>query len=271
MYFLFEATMDDLKTDLLKLQELDEALKQSKALSSVNNDEWNAFLQQAVEVVLLKNKLNTEFVKSSTLILDDENAIGLLTKINSGKLLFADLIIRSFEEVTGKQLELNKLDWQELNALASDHLYSWFGPTEYIERLIEIGSLVLNISIPKELDSIVNQARQCYAFEQYIAVYLLCRTILESAMRDICLRIGKIEKIEDTKIFYEKYRPKDLIKFVSNCDSELKGRVEKLYHERLSAIVHGLKLSDSDGAQYAFRETIMMVQELYQKNQSRFL
>ncbi|MGH7596496.1 MAG: hypothetical protein ACREOI_09090 [bacterium] len=264
--------MEQIKEKLLLLKDLDESLKNCfKSLSSNKEDGWEAFWEQAVNIVQLKKEIENEFSKTGIFIVGNKDAELMLQKINSKQLLFADLVIRSFEQTTKTKLDLETRDWNELYEIASNELFSWFGPTEYIERLIEIGALVLGINIPKELESIVEEARRCYAFEQYIAVYSLCRTILESAMRDICLRIGKIEKIEDTKIFYEKYRPKILIKFVSNGDSELKERVKKLYYERLSAIVHGLKLSDTNGVQSAFKETIIMVQELYQKNQNRLL
>ncbi len=262
--------MELLKEKLLLLKNLDEALESVlRSLSTDKiNDEWNSFLSQAVDIVRLKKEIENEFSKSGIFILDDKDAESMLQKISSKQLLLADSVIQSLEQITKTKLDLEAQDWNELYEIASNELFSWFGPTGYIERLIKIGALVLGIAIPKELESIVDEARRCYAFQQYIAVYSLCRTILETSMRDICLRAGKIQKIEDTNTFYKKYPPKKLIQFVSNEDLELTTRIEKLYYERLSAIVHGLKFSDSDGVQSAFRETILMVQELYQKNKN---
>jgi len=266
--------MEKLTKELLLLKDLDESLKSSlKDLSLNSKDGGKAFWSQAVKIVQLKKQINGEFSKLSTFFIENEDAKCMLEKISSKQLLFADSVIQSLEQITKTKLDLEARDWNELYEIASNELFSWFGPTEYIERLIEIGALVLGIATPKELESIVDEARRrCYAFQQYIAVYSLCRTILESSMRDICLRTGMIQKIEDTKKFYDEYPPKTLIWLVSNSDSELIKKIKQLYYERLSVIVHGIKLSDSNGVQSAFRETMMMVvQELYQKSQNRFL
>lgn len=256
--------MDELREDLLRLQNLDDSLRgQFDELSNKSKKSWDDFWHKAAEIIQLKTNIRAEFAKSSIFVFDDDNSSSkiMLQKINSGKLLFADLVIQSLEMATNDRFDLDCLDYDELDNLASDELYRWFGPTEYIERLIEIGVLILDIHIPRELEFIVQETRQCYAFEQHIAVYSLCRTFLESAMRDICLRTGDIQKNRNP-------RPRALIKRLSKDDTALKKRIENLYG-RLSHIAHGSKLSDSDGVQAAFKETALMVQELYEKNHSR--
>ncbi len=254
-------------TELLKLQALDNALKTHfDVLSKKQELNWDTFWHRAGEIIQLKTKIKARFAKSSTFIFDDDesNAKVILQKINSGKLFFADLAVQSLETTTGERLDLNSLDGEELDNLASDELYSWFDPSDYIERLIEIGALVIDIYIPRELEFLIQETSRCYAFEQYIAVYSLCRTILDSSMRDICLRIGEIKKIENTEKFYKKHPPADLIRRLSKDNTDLKKRIKDLYYDRLSPIVHGLKVSDSNGVQSAFKETILMVQELYE-------
>jgi len=256
--------MEKLKRDLLRLQTLDDSLSnQFDGYSNVSRKDWRNLLHKAAEIIQLKTRIKTEFAKSSTFIFNgnSSNSKIILQNINSGKLLFADLVCQSLEETTGNSLDLESLDLDELDQLASDEFYSWFGPTEYIERLIEIGALILEIHIPRELRFIVQETRQCYAFEQHIAVYSLCRTLLESAMRDICLRTGDIKKNRNPRAHV-------LIKCLSKDDTALKKRIEDLYR-RLSEIAHGSKLSDSNGVQAAFKETALMVQELYEKNHSR--
>ncbi len=178
-------------------------------------------------------------------------------------IFFADLVIKTSEETTGHIFDFENLDWDELDQLASDELYSWFGPTGYIERLIEIGALILDVHVPPKLEFLVEETRRCYAFEQHIAVYSLCRTLLESAMRDICLRTGGIRENRNP-------RPCALIKHLSKDDTALRKRIENLYG-RLSHIAHGSKFCDSNGVQAAFRETASMVQVLYEKNRGRIL
>lgn len=251
--------MEQLKEKLLSLKNLDESLKSIlKSLSTDNvNDEWNAFWSQAFYIVKLKKEIENEFFKTGIFILDNKDAESILHKIRSKQLFFADSVIRSFERITKTEIDLETRDWSELYEIASNELLSWFGPAEYIARLIEIGVLILDINIPKELERIVEEARRCYGFEQYIAVHFLCRTMLEITMRDIYFRI-------------EKKIPKTLVpSLVSNGDREFKSRIGKLY-SRLCDVVHGNKLEDSNGVQSVFRETLMMVEELYQRNRSRF-
>ncbi len=264
--------MEKLKADLLELKEMDERLKkESKSLSWRNKEECDAFWSQAIKTVLFKQEIiKNEFTKSSVFVINDQEAKSVLQKINSGELFFADLVIRSLEEATRKKFNLEMTDWNELYEIASNELFSWFGPADYIQRLIEIGVLVIDIVVPKELEVLVEEARRCFAFERYIAVYSICRTILEVSIRDICLRIGKIQVIDDRKQFYEKYRPGKLIRLVSNGNFQMEERIKDLYYDRLSSIVHGLELSTSSGVQSTFKETMMVVQELYQNNQPEF-
>lgn len=253
--------MVELIKDLLKLQALDDSLsRQFDANSKLDKKEWRALLHKAHEIVQLKFRIKTEFARSSTFVFDGDNSSSkiILQNINSGKLLFADLVCRSYEEITGNSLDLDSLSWDELEQLASDELYSWFGPTEYIKSLIEIGALILDIDIPPQLKFIVQETRRCYAFEQHIAVYSLCRTFLESAMRDICLRTGDIKPNRNPRAGF-------LIKRLSKHDYTFNRKINKLYR-RLSDIAHGSQLSDSIGVQNTFRETALIVQELYERN-----
>jgi hypothetical protein len=66
----------------------------------------------------------------------------------------------------------------------------WFGYRDlpgYVRRLMEARPLVLPVDIPEDLHVFVHEARDCYASEHYNAVYSLTRTLLETAITDICL------------------------------------------------------------------------------------
>lgn len=254
--------MEKLKKNLLKLQNLDDSLNK-KFEEYINKKDLKKLLLDAIKIVQLKSKIKTEFARSSTFIFDEDssNAKMILQNINSGKLFFADIVLKSFENTIGKSLDLESLSFDQLDQLASDELYSWFDPMSYIERLIQIGTLILDIDIPKELEFIAKEARLCYAFEQYIAVSSLCRTLLESAMRDICIRTGDIKKNEDDK-------PSKLRNIISKDDPALKTRIKKLYR-RLSKIIHGSIPNDLINVQSTFKETALIVQELYERNRNR--
>ncbi len=104
---------------------------------------------------------------------------------------------------------------------------------------------------------------QSYAFQNFNAVYSLCRTILETAMRDVGIRIGEIQTLKDDREFYKEYPPRKLINTVSS--GRLRDKIHDLYSE-LSSLIHGYKTVTEETAKNALKETLMITQELYDKN-----
>ncbi len=198
------------------------------------------------DVVTVKEKVEREFFK----------------KIVEGEEFLGDTIIKCMYEAKQEKYDLEDYNINELMDLTED-FYSWFGPYEYARRLIEIGVLISPLSIPQSVLSFVNEARQCYAFQRYNAVYSLCRTIIESSIRDIGIRIGKIDKSVKTYDFYKDYPPRKLIHWTSY--GILKEKLQDTYSE-LSTLIHGYKTIDGITAKKALQETLLLVQELYEKN-----
>jgi hypothetical protein len=164
------------------------------------------------------------------------------------------------ESKSEEPIKFEKLDDSEIEEL-QDLLYVWFSHYDYLEGLYEIGSLIMGYSIPQALMSYVSEARFCYAFQQYNAVYGLCRTILETAIRHRCERKGLIKADDDNIIDFESYRPSELINKAAR--GELRERVKNIY-SNTSTLLHGRKTVSSPDAKKMFKDTLKAVQDLYE-------
>ncbi len=255
----------DFRKNLCELEKIDTTLSMIIVDRGFleNSEERKEFFNQVSRFIDLKRKVKFEFAMNSAIIIEDPKTKGLLQKINSDKKFLAEMIIEIIAEMSGERFDINQFNCDELEQTVWDELYSWFGPYEYIERLIEIGSLIVGVSIPEILRNFITEARQSYAFQKFNAVYSLCRTILETAMRDVGIRIGKIQRPKDDREFYKEYPPRKLINTVSY--GRLRGKIHRLYGE-LSSLIHGYETVNEEKSKIALRKTLIIIQELYDKN-----
>ncbi len=178
-----------------------------------------------------------------------------MRKIQQEEPFQADNILKRIETQTGESFDYDKLEYDEIEEL-QDLFYSWFSHYEYLEGLYEIGSLVIGFSIPDVLKAYVSEARTCYAFQQYNAVYGLCRTILEITIRHRCQRKGIIRHQEDNIVDFDEYRPGELIN--KSTRGALRERVKEIYSDT-STLLHGRKTVSSDDAKRMFKDTLKVV------------
>ena len=224
--------------------------------------EWNtdSLWKSLKEYVDTKVKIKTALIEFPVAKIHDHVAKNVLSKIGQGEPFQADNIIRSLESQSQEAVSLDELDDAEIEQLGSDLFYSWYSHYEYIEALYNIGSLIVSITIPEQLNTYVSEARSCYAFQQYNAVYGLCRTILETAVRHTCERKGLIKKSGGSVIDFESYRPSELINRAAI--GELRNKLKDIY-SNTSTILHGRKTINSEDAKQMFRNTLKAVQILY--------
>lgn len=247
----------------LKLIKLDKDI--IKAV--INKDD--KLLELIIEFVVFKKgiKLSLTDIPFSVTKTHDKKAREIIQKISLGEPLplQADDIARrfekSYESSTGEKLNLNALSGDELDEMVSDLFYSWFSPQAYIEGLYEIGSLTVGVTVPDLLVTYVQEARSSYAFQNYNAVYSLCRTIIEASIRDICLRKKLIKEKENNVYFFKSYSVGELISKVSKGD--MKDRIHKIFYEKTSPLIHGRKTITSKEAKETFKDTLKMVHDLY--------
>lgn len=224
--------------------------------------EWNIeeLMKTLKEFMRLKKKIKKEMIECPIARIHNDIAQEILRKISQSEEFQTEKIIKGIEDQTGVSFKFDELNFDEAeDDELRDLFYSWFSHYEYLQGLYEIGSLVVSYSVPDTLKSYVSEARYCYAFQQYNAVYGLCRTILEITIRHRCERMGiirKNEKIED----FDSYRPSELIN--KSTRGVLRDEVKNIYGDT-SALLHGRKTVKKDDAKHMFKKTLSVVQKLY--------
>lgn len=206
----------------------------------------------------LKKKIKTYLIDNPVLTVHDHAAQDVLIKIQQDYLFEADKIL-TLASNSNDDFEYDSLDFDELNDM-QDYLYSWFSHHDYVRGLFDIGSLIVGLSIPESLNIYVSEARECYAFQQYNAVYGICRTVLEIAIRHRCQRKGILKPNKSKVIDIDEYRPSELIN--KSTQGGLRDRVKNIYRET-SSLLHGSKTVNSDDAKHMFKNTLKVVQDLY--------
>jgi hypothetical protein len=243
-----------LTQDAIKLDRLNRDVV--KAVVEWNPDNIGKSLKEYIDT---KVKIKTALIDFPVAKIHDHLAKNVLSKIGQGESFQADNIIKMLESQSEEKVSLEALDESEIEQLGSDLFYSWYSHYEYIEALYDIGSLIVSITIPEALKTYVSEARSCFAFQQYNAVYGLCRTILESAIRHTCERKGYLKRGSNI-VDIESYKPAELINKAARGD--LRNRVKDIY-SKTSTLLHGRKTIKSEDAKKMFRDTLKAVQDLY--------
>ncbi len=199
--------------------------------------EWNP--EQLTELVekfsLLKTKIKLSMISTSVLKVHDPVAQDILQKISLSEPFQTDIVLKAISGETADARGFKNLSEEELWDLGDKHFYSWFSHYEYVKELFYIGALIVGISVPEALRCYVEEARRCYAFQQYNGVYSLCRTILEAAVRHTCQRNGRLRKLQGNIIDFDAYAPRELIRRA--CHGSLKDVINRLYNTT-SAVIH---------------------------------
>ncbi len=239
----------------LKLKESNKLVIQ--AIADCNVDQFGKLLDDFIK---LKKTIRADLIDRDVVRIDDKKAQEILRKISWGEDFPADQMLKAIAETTGEELDLNLLEDYEIEEMGSNLFYSWYSHYEYINNLYSIGVLVVGISVPDTLRCFVSEARRCYAFQQYNAVYSLCRTILEASVKDVCSR-KFLNETKTDKVNLETDSINSLINKVA--EGELRNAIKSLYYGKTSPLVHGNKTINSTEAGDVFKETLKAVQELY--------
>ncbi len=243
----------DLQQDAAELKRSD--IEVIKFILEADMEKAIAALQKFVE---LKKKIKIQLMEISVANIQDINAREVLEKIQQNVSFQSDKILDSIQSKSDSNFDFFELDDDEINEY-QDLLYVWFGPEIYVRGLYQIGSLIIGLSIPNFLKEYVDEARQCYAFQQYNAVYGLCRTIIETAIRHKCQRKGIIKYPKGKITDIDEYRPGALI---DKCTSgNLRDRIKEIYADT-SSLLHGRKTINSGDASFMFKNTLKAVQDL---------
>jgi hypothetical protein len=240
-----------LKDDLVTLAELDRRIV--RAFIETHRQDLDAVL---AEYLALRKNIRASLLDQTTVAIEDADAATTLLKITTGQGLPTDRLIKQL--TSGQPLE--EFDDDEMWALGSDHFYSWFSHADYIAGLAELRPLVVKSNVGEGVSQLIVQVKTCYAFQQYEAVFSLCRTLIEAGIRDICVRRKLFPDHADNVILFEQFNWGQLRDRV--CDGALKERLKTLYAE-LSEVLHGRKRVSKYEAHTAFANTLQIVERLY--------
>jgi len=157
--------------------------------------------------------------------------------------------------------DIDLSDIGDISAAGERLLYSWFTPQDYALGLSRVAALIAPVAIPQTLRSFVEEARQCYAFQHANAVDSLSRTILETAINDVCVRIGRMPRRVMQEDDFGEWPFRRRLAMVAGGETRL-NRIHDHY-KLLCRLVHGGTTVSSGEALTALAETLGFVHEVY--------
>ena len=244
-----------LQDDLLALDIIDR-----RVVKAVVERDGENLIPAVSEYQSLRKSIRTRLLNQTVATVDDARAIDLLRKITTGDGLPTDRILEHMVSMTGSDQLPEEFGDEELDALGSNLFYSWFSHVEYITGLAELRPLVVRTLVGENVARLVQQIKDCYAFQQYEAAYSLCRTVIEASIRDICVRCQLFPNLGENVILFEKFNWRQLREKVSSGSLE---EQLKLIYSELSMVLHGRKTVSKDEARHAFENTLQVVEKLY--------
>ena len=244
-----------LQDDLLKLAALDR-----RVIRTFMESDWEGLKTALNEYQILRRDIRARLLDQTVVSISDPDAVALLQKITTGEGLPTDKVLQHLHSLSDSEETLEEFDDIEFEALGSDLFYSWFSHYEYIRGLAELRPLAVSGSVGEGVSRLLQQVKDCYAFQQYDAAYSLCRTALEASIRDICLRRKLFPKVDENVILFEKFNWSQLRDKVSS--GALQRQLRTLYAD-LSAVLHGRRSVSRDEARCAFENTLHIIERLY--------
>lgn len=247
-----------LEDDALRLEQLDQRVVQ--ALIEGDMESLVATIGAYIE---LRTKMKKLLLDKPVVAITNGNAAEVLRKIGSGRGLRSDKVIDRLAVRNSEDLSVDEFDDVELEVLGSELFYSWFNHHEYIRALAELRPLVVSGTVPESVARLNWQVKQCYAFQQYDAACVLCRTLLEASIRDICERCKLFPDLAEHAAIYEKCSWGQLRDAVSS--GLLNNKLHELYG-RLCEVIHARRVVTAEEAHAAFRETLEAIEQLYEQH-----
>ncbi|MFH1930547.1 MAG: hypothetical protein ABIN18_03020 [Pseudomonadota bacterium] len=247
-----------LQEDLLELGIIDK-----RAVKAAVDQDVDDLIPAVREYQTLRKSIRTRLLPQSVASVHDASAADILRKITTGAGLPTDRIIDHMLSMTGSDQLPDEFSDEDMDTIGSDLFYSWFSHFEYVTGLSELRPLVIRTPVRGNIVQMVKQIKDCYAFQQYEATYSLCRTVIESSIRDICVRCNLFPDLEENVILFEKFTWRELREKVSS--GSLEDDLKQIYSD-LSMALHGRKTVSKDEARLAFEKTLQAVERLYMEH-----
>jgi hypothetical protein len=254
-------TVSDMINNIINLEIFGKNLFEKRKITDTENY-INSIIKCFVLYLAYKKSIKKKLAILPVVSFDSKQYKTYAKAIQNNELLYLD---KKIEKIKDKEFFKSIYEDQELNF---DELYEIGGiyfpsSAEIMANLLEISSVLTTIEISEDLRQFIDEARDSFAFGKYNAVYALCRTILETALRDIGIKKGLIKKVRNSKQFYDEYPPYKIIEEIS--PQHLTIKIKGLY-DRLSSLIHGFNTVDRKTSQKTLFETLKIVEELYDKS-----
>lgn len=210
------------------------------------------------------------FPEYSTITTTDPIAIEVISRVGRRRALEADKILQplaasdpSLYDEYG--LATSYLPDSELQDLSWDQFHGAHGTEGYVFGRIITRPLISPVSLPRSMPEILEEIRMCYAFGQMTAIHGLCRTLIETALTDVCMRTGFLTKAEvESDYFFKDFPPHKRINWVLRGSS--RSEAFQLYAST-SRVIHGS--SKPKETSTIVRNSIDLVERLYLQHASQ--
>lgn len=247
--------------DLLRLVSLiGKFEKLDASLQNGGDDFWNIFSRT------LEAKKQIKRFLSRHQPLKVNNSLGTkLKKIRDNYGYVIDELIDGLSQRMGKQLSQeveadDELDDEFFTLRADDHVVEG-----YYTRKNEVGTLIVNETLPEHFVHHFETVRDCYALGLFQATLIYCRAVIEAGCFEALRRKGKVSrdpKIEDFREFNLKALMNSIKPFVYmenwNKADRLIKKANKILHSKKETT--GVTKTD---AYNAIKDTFAIVEELF--------
>lgn len=255
---------DDMIQKALRLKELDKLI--IKAIANWDVEHLSKYIVEFKDTKKFIRSYGLEHPLVSTHEIKDRTARLIIQKVLSGEPFSVEKAMSGSEIGEFLKGELNE---DEIESLGSDLFYSWFSHYEYVEGLYEIGALALSCGkVPENLSRFVHEARQCYTFQQFNAVFSLCRTMLEICIKDVATKYNMLPA-DIHNIRHMASRTPDLNDLIDQLCNQftifdgIRDRLHKV-RRRTNYIIHGNRLVKREETRTMLKETLSVIHELYE-------
>lgn len=204
--------------------------------------------------------------------------------------------LRFERSVAGTPLEKvlrDELSVDEMDDLAEDYFTRGYS---YAKSLYHAGALIASVGeLPDNLSPVLQEVRECYALERYLAVCTLCRTVLEISVDDIYAAEGlnndlsdnyiyvknniqegqrrQVSKILDSDETYPEYFDPSLFDQITMLCvlpkyKNLRGTLHNL-RDKMNSLVHRGGIPGRKRAKKFLTDTLQVVHQLYELSDSK--
>ena len=178
--------MEEIISKVNRLKELEESFRHS--LNEENNDDsiFEQSLGHIAEWAKVKKQIRLAKIETSISCMPGSVNKEIRTTIQKIKLGEKLPFEKIFNGTVFEELFETELCDGEINHLEPNLFYSWFSGYDYVKALYEVGTIITGVDdLPSNLSMFVDELRLCYVFQRYLAVYTLCRTVIDITLRDV--------------------------------------------------------------------------------------